>query len=323
MNRQLTDALVSAAERKWTGAVLARDKKTGLEASIHVYGGGVYSIELDDYQPGFVSRLIAAGHIDAARLTSVRPSLDRDSADLMVGRIVVDCGWISVDRLAEYHREYLLAALGAVLKCRSLRVRESKNEITSRWCILPTRIEELVAETDIRRIQLNRASAALAGEGHAGSCVLRLMGSTPSVSNGSPELDAFMRATDGARSVDEVAAMCGFTRAEAVFYASVLTTAGVVVLAAMPEPPKEARALRVPEEFGVLTIRPGLPNLAAPRRLAPTPHPAERAEVAPPRRAPRRSGAWAETVPLVRPKSPRRDLTTEVIARPAAGPSEP
>ena len=323
VNRQLIDALVSAAERKWTGAVLARDKRTGLEASIHVYGGGVYSIELDDYQPGFVSRLIAAGHIDAARLATVRPSLDRDSADLMVGRIVVDCGWISVDRLAEYHREYLLAALGAVLKCRSLRVRESKNEITSRWCILPTRIEELVAETDIRRIQFDRASAALAGEGHAGSCVLRPMGSVAWVSNGSPELDAFMRATDGVRSVDEVAAMCGFTRAEAVFHASVLTTAGVVVLASMPEPPKEARNLRVPEEFGNLTIRPGLPNVAAPQRLAPTPQPAEQAEVAPPRRrAPRRSGAWAETVPLVRPETPRRDLTTEVIARPAARPSE-
>jgi len=323
VNRQLTGALVSAAERKWTGAVLARDKKTGLEASVYVYVGGIYSVEFDDYQPGFVSRLIAAGHIDAARLTSVRPSLDRDSADLMVGRIVVDCGWISVDRLAEYHREYLLAALGAVLKCRSLRLWESKNEITSRWCILPTRIEELVAETEIRRIQLDRASSALAGEGHAGSCVLRPMGSAASVSNGSPELDAFMRATDGVRSVDEVAAMCGFTRAEAVFHASVLTTAGVVVLSAMPEPPKEARALRVPEEFGVLMVRPGLPNVAAPQRLAPTPQYVEQAEVAPLRRAPRRSGAWAETVPLVRPKSLRRDLTTEVIARPAARPSEP
>ena len=323
VNRQLTDALVSAAERKWTGAVLARDKKTGLESSVYVYGGGVYSVELDDYQPGFVSRLIAAGHIDAGRLASVRPSLDRDSADLMVGRIVVDCGWIAVERLAEYHREYLLAALGAVLDCRSLRVREVKNEVTSRWCILPTRIEELVAETDIRRIQLNRASAALAGEGHAGSCVLRPMGSASSVSNGSPELDAFMRATDGVRSVDEVAAMCGFTRAEAVFHASVLTTAGVVVLAAMPEPPKEARNLRVPEEFGSLVVRPGLPDVGALRRLTPTPEPAEQAEVAPPRRAPRRSAAWAETVPLVRPKTPRRDLTTEVIARPAARPSEP
>ena len=322
MNRNLTGALVSAAERKWTGAVIARDKKTGLESSIHVYLGGVYSVELDDYQPGFVSRLIAAGHIDAARLASVRPSLDRDLADLMVGRIVVDCGWISVDRLADYHREYLLAALGAVLDCRSLRLREAKNEITSRWCILPTRIEELVAETEIRKIQLNRASAALAREGHAGSCVLRPMGSAASVSNGSPELDAFMRATDGVRSVDEVAAMCGFTRAEAVFHASVLTTAGVVVLSAMPEPPNEARALRVPEEFGVLMVRPGLSNVAAPQRLAPTPQPAEQAEVAPPRRAPRRSGAWAETVPLVRPETPRRDLTTEVIARPAARPSE-
>ena len=324
MNRQLTNALVLAAERKWTGAVLVRDKKTGSEASVYVYVGGIYSVELDDYQPGFLSRLIAAGHIDAARLASVRPSLDRDSADLMVGRIVVDCGWISVDRLAEYHREYLLAALGAVLNCRSLKVRESKNEITSRWCILPARIEELVAETEIRKIQLDRASAALAGEGHAGSCVLRPMGSAASVSNGSPELDAFMRATDGVRSVDEIAAMCGFTRAEAVFHASVLTTAGVVVLASMPEPPKEARNLRVPEEFGNLTIRPGLPNVAAPQRLAPTPQPAEQAEVAPPRRrAPRRSGAWAEKVPLVRPETPRRDLTTEVIARPAARSSEP
>ena len=332
VNRQLTNALVLAAERKWTGAVLVRDKKTGSEASVYVYVGGIYSVELDDYQPGFLSRLIAAGHIDAARLASVRPSLDRDSADLMVGRIVVDCGWISVDRLAEYHREYLLAALGAVLNCRSLKVRESKNEITSRWCILPARIEELVAETEIRKIQLDRASAALAGEGHAGSCVLRPMGSAASVSNGSPELDAFMRATDGVRSVDEIAAMCGFTRAEAVFHASVLTTAGVVVLATMPEPPKEAPVLRVPEEFGVLTARPGLVNVDAPRRLAlapqplqplQPPQPAEQAEVAPPRRVPRRSGAWAETVPLGRPKAPRRDLTTEVIARPAARPSEP
>jgi hypothetical protein len=323
VNRHLIDALVSAAERKWTGAILARDKKTGLEASVYVYVGGIYSVELDDYQPGFVSRLIAAGHIDAARLASVRPSLDRESADLMVGRIVVDCGWISVDSLAEYHREYLLAALGAVLNCRSLKVRESKNEITSRWCILPTRIEELVAETEIRKIQLDRASEALAGEGHAGSCVLRPMGSAAPVSNGSSELDAFMRATDGVRSVDEIAAMCGFTRAEAVFHASVLTTAGVVVLAAMPEPPMEARVLRVPEEFGVLTVRPGLPTPEPPRRLELAPQPAEQAEVAPPRRAPRRSGAWAETVPLVRPQTPRRDLTTEVIARPPMRPSEP
>jgi hypothetical protein len=318
VNRQLTDALVSAADRNWTGAVLARDKKTGSEASVYVYEGGIYSVEIDDYEPSFVSRLIAAGHIDAARLASVRPSLDRDSADLMVGRIVVDCGWISVDRLADYHREYLLAALGGVLDSRSLRVRESKNEVTSRWCILPARIEDLVAETEIRKIQLARASSALAGEGHAGSCVLRPLGSAAAVSNGSPELDAFMRATDGVRSVDEVAAMCGFTRAEAVFHASVLTTAGVVVLAAMPEPPKEVRALRVPEEFGRLTVRPGLPDPVAYRLPSPTLGSAEAGEVVAPRRTPRRSGAWAETVPLVRPNAPRRDLTTEVIPKPPA-----
>jgi hypothetical protein len=120
------------------------------------------------------------------------------------------------------------------------------------------------------------------------------------------------------RSVDEVAAMCGFTRAEAVFHASVLTTAGVVVLAAMPEPPKEVRALRVPEEFGRLTVRPGLPDPVAYRLPSPTLGSAEAGEVVAPRRTPRRSGAWAETVPLVRPNAPRRDLTTEVIPKPPA-----
>ena len=319
MNRQLASALVAAANRNWTGAVLARDKRTGSEASIYVYEGGIYSVELDDFEPSFVSRLIAAGIIDAARLASVRPSLDRDTANHMVGRIVVDCGWISVDRLAEYHREYLLAGLGGVLGSGSLRIRESKNEITSRFCILPTSIGELVSEIDIRRIQLDRASSALAGNHHAGSCVLRVMRSTAGVSNGSPELDAFMRAVDGVRSVDGVAAMCGFTRAEAVFHASVLTTAGVVVMAATGESPEQARTLRVPEDFGMLTVAPGLKDAVAPTLQVASIAPDDRARTEPnaPRRSTRRSGAWAETVPLARPMTPPRDLSTQVIARPA------
>ncbi len=325
MNRKLAIALVSAADRNWTGAVLARDKKTGSEASIYVYEGGIYSVELDDFEPSFVSRLIAAGHIDAARLASVRPSLDRDTANHMIGRIVVDCGWISVDRLAEYHREYLLAGLGAVLGRPSLRIRESKNEITSRFCILPSGIGELVSEIEIRQMQLERAASALAGSHHAGSCVLRVMRSTAGVSNGSPELDAFMRAVDGVRSVDEVAGMCGFTRAEAVFHACVLTTAGVAIVAATAEPPAQARSLRVPEDFGMLVVAPGAPGPNSARLQVASEHP--RLDVRPaspaPSRTPRRSGAWAETVPLARPKNPPRDLTTQVIARPPAGQGAP
>ena len=325
MNRKLVEALVSAANRDWTGAVLARDKKTGSEASVFIYEGGIYSVELDDYEPSFVSRLIAAGHIDAARLASVRPSLDRDTANHMVGRIVVDCGWISVDRLAEYHREYLLAGLGAVLGRDSLRIRESKNEITPRWCILPTSIGALVPEIEIRQMQLDRASSALAGNHHAGSCVLRVMRSSSGISNGSPELDAFMRAVDGVRSVDEGAAMCGFTRAEAVFYASVLTTAGVAAVAATAEPPTQARSLRVPEDFGMLTVTPGH-RAQEPARLqvgAPEAGLHGQPDSPAPRRTPRRSGAWAETIPMTRPKAPSRDLTTEVIARPTADWSAP
>ena len=94
--------------------------------------------------------------------------------------------------------------------------------------------------------------------------------------------------------------------------------ATVVVLAAMPEPPKEVRALRVPEEFGVVTIRPGLPDPVAYRLPAPTSGAADSGDVVTPRRTPRRSGAWAETVPLVRPNAPRRDLTTVAIPRPPA-----
>ncbi len=325
VNRKLAGALVAAADRNWTGAVLARDKKTGSEASVYLYEGGIYSLELDDYEPSFVSRLIAAGHIDAARLASVRPSLDRETANRMVGRIVVDCGWISVDRLAEYHREYLLAGLGAVLRRQSLRIRESKNEITSRFCILPSGIGELVSEIEIRQMQLDRAASALAGSRHAGSCVLRVMRSTAGVSNGSPELDAFMRAVDGVRSVDEVAAMCGFTRAEAVFHASVLTTAGVAIVAATAEPPAQARSLRVPEDFGMLTVTPGLPGVRSSSLQVASATPALDAQSvsAAPRRTPRRSGAWAETVPLARPKVPPRDLTTQVIARPPAGQGAP
>lgn len=322
MNRKLVETLVSAANREWTGAVLARDKKTGSEASIYLFEGGIYAVELDDYEPSFVSRLIAAGHIDAARLASVRPSLDRDTANHMVGRIVVDCGWISVDRLAEYHREYLLAGLGAVLERDSLRIRESKNEITSRLCILPSSIGALVSEIEIRRMQLDRASSALAGNHHAGSCVLRVMRSSAGVTNGSCELDAFMRAVDGVRSVDEVAAMCGFTRAEAVFHASVLTTAGVAVVAAAAEPPVQAGRLRVPEDFGMLAVTPGLPVRDTSRLQVASSEPGLPEQPAP-SRTPRRSGAWAETVPLARPKAPPRGLTTEVIPRPPAGQSVP
>ena len=51
VNRKLLGDLVAAADRNWTGAFLARDKKTGSEASIYLYEGGIYSVELDDYEP--------------------------------------------------------------------------------------------------------------------------------------------------------------------------------------------------------------------------------------------------------------------------------
>ena len=253
MNKHLVKALATASRKSWTGAFYVRDAGTHSRARIYVFEGGVYSIHLADYHPNVVARLISTGNLDPADYPAHRAEMAAGSVNLDAGRMAVGAGTLSVEELADIPEEYLLASLGAVLARPVLGIEPSRNTVTSHYCTLPTRLDSLVSAVGSRNTRTTRAAETLGASSAGGAVVLRAVRSTPSARR-LPGLHAFADSIDGDRTIDQIAAAMGLTRAEALFTASVLIAAGMVEVFRVQTPVGRARLLAVPEDFGHVVV---------------------------------------------------------------------
>jgi hypothetical protein len=250
LNAHLVRDVESASKKGFTGALEATDRATGGSARLFFHAGGLYSVSVDGYEPLVLERLLASGVVSSDRAATLRQEAIR--AGVLPGVLAVQHGWLQVDTLATVHQEYLLASLGAVLVCDKVKVRPHKDMVTSEYCTLPLPVDPLLESVRVRGHRLATTWPTLAPEGSPARVVLRGTGSAVPANLSLPEFGVLCSAVDGHRTVDEVAAEGGFTRAEAVHLAGLLMAAGVLTIDVDAPPPSPPDRLLVPEAFGTV-----------------------------------------------------------------------
>lgn len=244
-NVQLAKAMRSESKKGWTGRLVATDPTTGTRASIYMYEGGVYSVQVEDFTPHLTNRMVAAGILDEARLRELSASVEQGQRDHEVGRFAINRDWLPVDTLAAFHAEYLLAGLGAALSLPKSKVSADPHETTDHLCTLPTSVDDLIAATDLREERSQRIWKGVAPGSSTRETVLRAVNPEAEICSASAEVRAFMKAVDGINTVDEIAGSCGFTRAEAIVITAALIAGGAVAIAGR----KTVHGTFVPEDF--------------------------------------------------------------------------
>ncbi|MCX6433775.1 MAG: hypothetical protein NTX29_13700, partial [Actinobacteria bacterium] len=247
LNAHLVRDIENAAKKGFTGALEVTARTNGATARLFLFDGRLYAVGLDNYEPSVLERLTASGAVSAERARSLRADA-RDGTP--AGVQAVHRGWLAVEALATVHQEYLLASLGAVLTCGKVKVMPQKDLTTDAFCTLPLPVEPLLEAVRVRAQRLATTWPGLSPVGSPATIRLRATG-TPTPANLSlPEFAALLSAVDGHRTVDEVAAVGGFTRAEAVHLAGLLAAAGVVAVEAGETSASGSEHLTVPEAFG-------------------------------------------------------------------------
>lgn len=218
-------------------------------ASIHLFEGRIYSVTVDGFRPQLTNRLAVAGVLTPDRLDVVDRVIPAADQDAGIGRFAVEEDWLTAEQLATFHAEYLLAALGAAVAAPDARVRTSEGETTSQLCVLPVDVEELLESVATREQQAARVWAGVAPDASPRETVLRVLNPDAGVVTASPELQSFLSAIDGIDTVEEIAGLCGFTRAEAIYLSAALILGGAVSVAGR----KTVSGIHVPEDFAATT----------------------------------------------------------------------
>ena len=224
--RPLDKELRARAREHWTGCLRVSDRHNDANAELFIFDGEIYSVQIIDHEPNLLARIAASGMVDDDRRRLFESQSPPEDWNATVGRFAVEHGWLSVERLAEFHSEYLLAALTGVRAVAKPRVASAEGAVTKRLCALPSDIDEVLASVDIRTSRSRDVWSTISPATSPRVTVLRLLGSTAAASYAAPEVGAFAELVDAQLSVGEVASICGFTQAEAEFLAVALVNEG-------------------------------------------------------------------------------------------------
>jgi hypothetical protein len=222
--------LHARAKRSWTGCLSVTDPRTQALADLYLYEGDLYCVAIAGFVPNIVARICAAGIIDEAQLRFIESSTAPEERSSVAGRFCVEQGWLAVEKLAEFNSEYLLAGLGAVLAIPKPVIRDQQGAVTNSFCSLPAAIDDLLVSVDMRNARSRSLWSSVVPDSGPRQTVLAVTEGLDPGPFVAPELGAFVTAVNGERSVDEVAAACGLTRAEASFIGAALVNEGVLTV---------------------------------------------------------------------------------------------
>ncbi len=239
--------LESRAARSWTGALRFDVPGASEPASVYLYEGGAYAVELPWYRPHVLARLTSAGILDATRQAIIDTSVGRDADPMDAVRFCVDQGWLDAERLGSIHGEFVLASLGALAEAG----REAGAEdgaVTDRYCTLPMAVADV---EEALRVRAARDTAAWGYSEPATSTQVARALAGAVAEHQVPEVIALVAALDHPMPLDAAAGRCGFTRSECAYIVSALASQGVVSLS----PGAPDLSLQVPE---ALPVRAGM-----------------------------------------------------------------
>lgn len=240
--------LSARADDGWTGRLRVSTLTGHGVGELYLFEGDVYSVQLRDHRPRLFARLVAAGIIDGDREGEIDVFVAPEARDAAVGRFAVEHEWMPIERLAEFHSEYLLAGLGGMRSLVGVKVVAEANVTTNVRCALPSPAADIIASIDLRMERSREVWSRVGAATGPRETVLSWCGDRTMAPFVAPELAAFAAEVDAARSVDEIADDCGFTRAEAEFLTAALVKDGIVEVSGSKTMP--VGACLVPEDAG-------------------------------------------------------------------------
>ncbi|CAB4931960.1 MAG: hypothetical protein F2836_03750 [Actinobacteria bacterium] len=243
---RIDDELRARAKAGWTGRLTVSDRAGRELADLYIFEGDLYSVQMRDHQPHLFTRLVAAGIIDGERQRECDSAGAPGARDEFIGRYAVEHGWLPVERLAEFHSEYLLAGLSAVREASGVSIADEPGAMTNVRCALPSPVADVIASVELRTERSRNVWVGVGASAGPRETVLAWRGVRGVAPFVAPELAAFAAEVDGVRSVDELADSCGFTRAEAEFLTAALVNDGLVEVAGVKSLP--AATCLVPED---------------------------------------------------------------------------
>lgn len=238
-----------------TGCLTVLHGPSGQTARMFLVDGEVYAASVEHYDFPVGRRLLAGGLLDDAQVAAIEVTTPLVHPDF--GRVAVARGWTSLEDIGRLHREFVLACAGAVLAAPEVTCSFEPGIVSSDFCTLPIDVDALAATALVRAERRDLVWDAVATGLDPAVCIVERRNDAPTVAGGAPELAAMLASLDGERTVDQSAAHCGFSRAEAVHLIGALVTQGQAAVSARAGEPSPW--LDVPEAFGRL-----LPDVVIP-----------------------------------------------------------
>ncbi|MDD2857411.1 MAG: hypothetical protein PHU75_01930 [Candidatus Nanopelagicales bacterium] len=239
-------ALERLRDTQASGCLTVSHGPSGSNARVFVLAGAVYAVALEHYDFPIALRLCSSALLDEDACAAIAMTIPREHPDF--GRVAVSTGRLDVADLGRLHQELVLAAAGAVLAVDFAVTYFEPDIVTGDFCTMPIGVDALVEMVSLRRERQAAGWQVVTADADPSDCIVAATGRALPDDACAPELTAMLGALDGVRTVDQAAAACGFTRAEAVHLACALVAGGhASVSEGVGEP---SRGLDVPEAFG-------------------------------------------------------------------------
>jgi hypothetical protein len=244
----LMQELARSASKQFTGCLTVADKDSPHLGRVYLYQGGIYAVQVEGFLPRVAERMKSAGLLDAAREGKILADFHGSMVDPAIGAYAVEQGWLDVQVLAAFHREFLLSALGAIASWTRVKIKKSKNETTNLFCSNPVPVEQITTALNKRADLFAEKWSQIAPHPDPSRVVPTLVDPSAVPGDAPAEIMTLVAHIDGRTNLDEIAGACGFTRMEAVvLLANGLVPAGAVGFAVGPASPMDPNRLAVPE----------------------------------------------------------------------------
>lgn len=193
-----------------TGRIIVKDSTGSGQGSVYVRAGRVYAADLSGFTPAVALRLLSAGLLSEAQFTALQalPAAE-------VGPTAIAHGYVDEDAVEDIHRQLLLATITHLYQWKNATWRWEDGTTTTAFTISPLDAPLVVSAADERLGQWDA-----------------LVRNYPAVTRGNatpqpgpdwsakagqdttPEIAAILAYVDGAATVAQIAAVCGFSRFE-------------------------------------------------------------------------------------------------------------
>lgn len=239
----MEDTLARLEQKRFSGAVEVSAPEKGATARVYMTDGAIYAASLDGYMLDVLARLRADAWISDSEHENAFKMVRGVSVDPNIGPYAVEKRWLTVEQLADIHREVVLAIAASVLSWTAPKVRVRKRVVTSIGCTVALTVAAVTDQARGRATVLSR---------YSGSSSVAI---DMAVARRERIPEYLLWAAPVGETVDGLAERVGRTRFEVLYDLLTLTAAesrAVTTTFTTSELPHQPRAtLLVPEHVGV------------------------------------------------------------------------